>query len=86
MAMKTRIVPIGNSHGIRIPKPLLEETGLSGQVQISAQRDCLVIRASRKARSGWNLAFQQMREQGDDALIDGALGDQTDWDADQWEW
>jgi hypothetical protein len=30
--MKTRIVRIGNSRGIRIPKPLLEQTGLHGEV------------------------------------------------------
>jgi antitoxin MazE len=33
--MKTRIVAIGNSQGIRIPKPLLEQTGLFGEVEIS---------------------------------------------------
>ena len=35
--MKTRIVAIGNSKGIRIPKLLLEQTGLSGDVEISAK-------------------------------------------------
>jgi hypothetical protein len=35
--MKTRIIPIGNSQGIRIPKPLLEQAGLSGEVEIRAK-------------------------------------------------
>src|SRR2546426_854874 len=35
-AMKTRIVQIGNSQGIRIPKPLLQQTGLHGEVVIVA--------------------------------------------------
>ena len=47
--MKTRIVPIGNSQGIRIPKLLLEQTGLSGEVEISAEDDALVIRPVRRA-------------------------------------
>ena len=45
--MKTRIVRIGNSQGIRIPKPLLEQTGLRGEVEISAQDDSLIIRPAR---------------------------------------
>ena len=38
--MKTRIVRIGNSQGIRIPKPLLEQTGLHDEVEVSVQDDC----------------------------------------------
>jgi antitoxin MazE len=84
--MKTRIVPIGNSQGIRIPKPLLDETGLSGEVEISAAEDALVIRPSRKPRSGWAAAFQRMAECGDDALIDELPPSLSDWDEGEWEW
>ncbi len=31
--MKAKIVRIGNSQGVRIPTPLLEETGLEGDVE-----------------------------------------------------
>ena len=55
--MKTRIVRIGNSQGIRIPKPLLDQTGLLGEVEISAAADSLVIRPARKAGAGWAAAF-----------------------------
>ena len=58
--MITRIVSIGNSRGIRIPKPLLEQTGLSDEVEISAEDDALVIRPIKKPRAGWATAFQQM--------------------------
>jgi antitoxin component of MazEF toxin-antitoxin module len=34
--MKASIITIGNSKGIRIPKPLLEESGLSGTVELKA--------------------------------------------------
>ena len=46
--MKTHVVRIGNSQGIRIPKPLLEQTGLKGEVEITAQDDSLMIRPVRK--------------------------------------
>ncbi len=66
--MKTRIVRIGNSQGIRIPKPLLEQTGLRGEVEISAQDDCLIIRPARQPRTGWAAAFREMARRGDDGL------------------
>ena len=86
MAMKTRIVPIGNSHGIRIPKPLLEQTGLSGEVEISAEDDALVVRPVKKPRAGWAAAFQQMARRGDDALLDDVPPSLSGWDEGEWEW
>lgn len=83
--MKTQIVPIGNSRGIRIPKPLLEEAGLTGDVEIRAERNGLVIRPVAKPRAGWSAAFQKMAERGDDALLDATLI-LSDWDKDDWKW
>jgi antitoxin MazE len=68
--MKTRIVKIGNSQGIRIPKPLLEQTGLHGEVEMDAANNTLVIRPVRRARAGWAAAFQEMAGRGDDVLLD----------------
>ena len=84
--MKTRIVPIGNSRGIRIPKPLLEQTGLSGEVEISAEDDALVVRPVKKPRAGWAAAFQQMARRGDDALLDDVPPSLSAWDEGEWEW
>ena len=83
--MKTRIVPIGNSQGIRIPKPLLEQTGLAGEVEISAAGGTLVIRPVKRPRAGWAAAFQEMARRGDDALLDVAPS-LSDWDEGEWEW
>lgn len=84
--MKTRIVPIGNSQGIRIPKPLLEQTGLHGEVEIDPQDDTLVIRSARKPRSGWDAAFKRMRQRGDDAALDETTPSLSRWDEEEWEW
>jgi antitoxin MazE len=83
--MKTQIVPIGNSRGIRIPKLLLEQTGLSGEVEIRAAANGLVIRPVARPRAGWAAAFQKMARRGDDALVDGAPS-LSDWDKDDWKW
>jgi antitoxin MazE len=84
--MKTRIVPIGNSHGIRIPKQLLDQTGLSGDVEICAKNNTLVISSLARPRAGWATAFQKMAQRGDDALLDGAAPALSSWDEDEWEW
>jgi antitoxin MazE len=84
--MKTRIVRIGNSRGIRIPKSLLEQTGLGGEVEISIRADSLIIRPARRPREGWTAAFQEMARRGDDALLDEAAPSLSSWDEDAWEW
>jgi antitoxin MazE len=83
--MKTRIVRIGNSKGVRIPKQLLEQTGLDGEVEIQARQSSLVIRPDRKPRDGWSKAFRQMAQMGDDQLLDD-LPYLSSFDKDEWEW
>jgi len=85
--MKTRIVRIGNSRGIRIPKPLLETAGLGEEeVEIRAVKDSLVIRSARKPRAGWEEAFREMARKGDDALLDENAPPLSSWDEEEWEW
>lgn len=45
--MKASIITIGNSKGVRIPKPLLEESGLSGDVELKAIKGKISIVAAR---------------------------------------
>ncbi|SRR6266571_2020138 len=82
--MKTRIVRIGNSQGIRIPKPLIEQTGLDGDVEVTVRGNTLVISSARQPRAGWAEAFRAMAQHGDDQLIDEAQP--TRWDKDEWRW
>jgi antitoxin MazE len=56
--MKTNVVRIGNSRGIRIPKKLLEECRLEETVELEAHKDHLVIRSVAKPRNGWDEAFR----------------------------
>jgi antitoxin MazE len=84
--MKTRIVRIGNSRGIRIPKPLLKQTGLRGEVEMIAQDGCLIIRPARRPTEGWAAAFSEMARRGDDALLDDPSPSLSSWDEDDWEW
>jgi antitoxin MazE len=84
--MRTRIVRLGNSHGVRIPKALLEEAGLSGDVDMSVRDGAIVIAAAGKARQGWDEAFRQMALRGDDELLDGDVATSETFDEESWTW
>jgi antitoxin MazE len=85
-AVKTRIVKMGNSKGVRIPKPILEQLGLGEEVELLVRENQLVIRASKGARAGWDEQFARMAERGDDRLLDEEAMHLTKWDKDQWRW
>lgn len=84
--MKSSIIRIGNSGGIRIPKTLLEQCRLGEAGELEAHGDQLVVRSATKARSGWEEAFREMARQGDDALLDLGALPPTRWDRTEWEW
>jgi len=83
--IKTRIIKIGNSQGIRLPKLLLDQTDLGKEVELELQERQIVIRPSRTPRQNWEEQFQQMAAQGDDQLLDSELLP-TAWDEEEWEW
>jgi len=82
--IKTRIVKIGNSQGIRIPKGSLEQAGLETEVELDVQFNQIVIRPAHPSRHNWDQQFSAMAAQGDDQLLDEVTS--TDWDEKEWEW
>jgi antitoxin MazE len=84
--MRTRLVRIGNSQGIRIPKAVIEQVGLGGEVELTVQENALVVAPVRAVRAGWSTAFLAMAQRRDDALVDGELPILTAWDRDEWQW
>ncbi|HMN30443.1 MAG TPA: AbrB/MazE/SpoVT family DNA-binding domain-containing protein [Caldilineaceae bacterium] len=86
--VKTRIVKIGNSQGIRIPKLLLQQVGLGGEseVEVEAQVGQLVIRPLHVARAEWDAAFAEIAAQGDDVSLDDEPLTLTSWEMSEWTW
>ena len=84
--MRSRIVRIGNSKGIRIPKTLLEEAQLKDAVDITVENGALVVRPVRKVREGWAEAFRAMHERGEDKLLDGWDFPNEFDESGEWEW
>ena len=83
--MKADIIRIGNSQGIRIPKPILEQCGMKGRVEMNVADNVLVIAPAREARDGWSNAFKVMAEQDDDAPLLNEH-DISSWDENEWAW
>lgn len=82
-SVKARIVAIGNSQGVRIPKPLLEQAGLAGDVELHAESGRIVIAAARRPRAGWAEAATALQARGED----GVLGTPAPaFDTEEWEW
>ncbi len=82
--MKTKIVRIGNSRGVRIPKPLLEQAGLEDEVQLRVVESGIIIEGAAKPRAGWELAAALLRDRGEDSILDEIVA--TDFDESEWKW
>jgi len=82
--LKARIVKIGNSHGVRIPKVWLEQLALGEEVEMAVQSDQIIIRPAHRPRHNWEEQFQVMAANRDDRLLDEVFA--TQWDKAEWEW
>ena len=82
--MKGKIVQIGNSRGVRLPKPLLQEAGLSDIVEIVARNGTIVISSASHPRAGWAEAAKLAHERGDDEPLDPPTSSR--FDEEEWKW
>jgi antitoxin MazE len=79
-AVKARIVRIGNSQGIRIPKLVIRQAGLKDTVELEVRKGQLLVRSASRARDGWEDQFRLMAERGDDAPLWDLDGSLSSWD------
>ena len=79
--MRARLIPIGNSRGLRLAKPPLEEAGLTDEVEIRAQAGALIITAVQSPRAGW---AEAARKFGPSRLLDAPSN--TGFDEGEWNW
>ena len=88
--MKTKLVRIGNSRGVRLPKPLLDQAGLTDEVELEVRGGAIVITAkgasapARHPRVGWAEAAAKLREREGGGLLDASTP--TRFDEDEWRW
>ena len=82
--IRSKVIKIGNSRWICIPRLLLEQADLEDEVEMTVQGDKLIISSARKPRQGWEAHFASMAEHGDDSLLDESTP--TQWDEEEWTW
>jgi antitoxin MazE len=82
--MKTRLVRIGNSRGIRLPKAIIAQAGLTDEVELGVREGAIIIARATFTRSGWADAARQMHQRDDDRLLDPDAP--TLFNDKEWEW
>lgn len=83
--MRTELVRIGNSRGVRIPKPLIEQCGLGDTVDLRLEKDCLVISPERRPRQDWAEAFRAAGLAAQDELL-LEIAEASEFDRKEWRW
>jgi antitoxin MazE len=84
--MKAELVRIGNSRGIRIPKPLIEQYGFGDTVELLIEKDRLIITRSRPPRAGWQEAFTAAAPSAEtEPLLLESLSP-NEFDQEEWNW
>jgi antitoxin MazE len=83
--MKVKLVRIGNSRGIRIPKSVLEQCGLEEAADLRVEKNRLVLVPEHRPRQGWEEAFIAAGPSSDDELLLEALPSGA-FDREEWRW
>ena len=81
--MKAQIIRIGNSQGVRIPKTLLEDGKLTGEVELELHEDGILIRSLQKPRANWDSAFKAIADGDDDQQLRETP---TEFEKKEWQW
>jgi antitoxin MazE len=77
--MKIAIRKLGNSRGIIIPKPLLEQVGLKREADVLVENNAIVLRLPKKrVRQGWADASRRIAAAGDDRLVWPEFANESD--------
>ncbi len=76
--MEVSVIQIGNSKGIRFSKTILEKYNIKDKVDLILEKGKIIIQPLPNPRKGWEKAFKEMREKGDDRLLfDDVFEDET---------
>ena len=81
--MRTDVIKIGNSKGIRIPAVILKECNIADKIELEVQDGKIIIKPIESPRKNWDNEFKKMHYNGEDKLI---IDDSFDLDTEEWEW
>lgn len=83
--MKAELIKIGNSQGIRIPKPVIKQCRFSKTVELTVRNNCLVVSPHKNIRAGWDAAFRKAGRAEDQQLKEFEALTNT-FDENEWSW
>ena len=67
--MELSVITIVNSRGIRLSKSILEKYSISDKIELVLEQGYMILKPKPEPRKGWEDAFKQMHERGDDTLL-----------------
>ena len=77
--MSLKVVPIGNSRGVRLPRELLTRYHIGETVVLEVREEGLLLKGSGDDRLSWEETYRQAaREREDWSDLDGTLLDGID--------
>ncbi|HAE40945.1 MAG TPA: AbrB/MazE/SpoVT family DNA-binding domain-containing protein [Candidatus Riflebacteria bacterium] len=83
IAIRTSLIKIGNSTGLRIPRTILRQLKLTGEVELEVKQDYLIVRSAENPRANWDEAFRCAGEGSDESLdewsVVGLAEDRSEW-------
>jgi antitoxin MazE len=84
--MKTNLIQIGNSKGIRIPKNLIQQYQLEGQIDLIPSNKGLMIVSSSKPRADWEVLFKGSTNIEKEADTQDVRNLINRFDKEEWSW
>jgi len=81
--MKARLIRIGNSRGVRLPKAVIDQIGLDDDIELRVEDNRVVITAAAPPRTGWAEAARRLAAESRGLLDAPSL---TRFDEDEWRW
>jgi antitoxin MazE len=82
--MRVELVRIGNSRGIRIPKPIIQQCGFGNTVELHVEQNRVVISPDHAPRQAWKEAFASAPSCASDPLLLDLPS--NEFDAEEWTW
>ena len=67
--MDFAVISIVNSKGIRLPKTILEQYNITDSMELTLEKNCIILKPIAASRKDWGKSFKKMRENEDDKLL-----------------
>ncbi|HLP45664.1 MAG TPA: AbrB/MazE/SpoVT family DNA-binding domain-containing protein [Candidatus Kapabacteria bacterium] len=84
--MILKLVQIGNSQGIRLPKTIIDQFNFNDSIEAVIKREGLLLRKKTKPRAGWKAQILKEIKKG--GCLEMLIPDnvQNEFDESEWQW